>query len=171
MDLIWPRAETIELLKKHFGVATREDVFKRLSIDFRWIPVATRYPAFEKRVNGKLGGVAPGAGAEYIFHDERPFENHWGVVRQVGADGKYLEWKGGPLVGKQSLSGWHVPETIYPSVAQIKAGLRPFSDYVLVAEIEYPFKIAWQICSYEHFMTLMALNPEMVEAQRISATR
>ncbi|HUV06319.1 MAG TPA: uroporphyrinogen decarboxylase family protein, partial [Spirochaetia bacterium] len=47
---------------------------------------------------------------------------------------------------------------------QIRESIDPHKDYVTVTEIEYPFKIAWHICGYEHFMTLMALNPDLVEA-------
>lgn len=164
MDLIWPREETLEALKKHFQTDSKENVFRELGIDFRWIPVPVDYPEFKKKANRTLGGVAPGAGRDYIFHDDRTFEDHWGVIRRVGDDGKYTEWKGGPLVGKESLDGWTPPETVYLSEEEICENIKPYGDYVTVAEVEFPFKIAWQICGYDHFMLFMALNPEIVEA-------
>jgi hypothetical protein len=83
VDLIWPRKETTEALKRHFNTDSEEQVFRELEIDFRWIPVSAHYPEFAKRVNGRLEGVAPGAGKEYLFHDPQSFEDHWGVVQRV----------------------------------------------------------------------------------------
>jgi hypothetical protein len=164
LDLIWPRAETMDALKEHFGTDSQEEVFRSLGVDFRWIPVPVTYPDFERRINGTLGGVAPGAGRPYVFHDERTFEDHWGVIFRVGEDGKYLEWRGGPLVGREDLADWEPPRTIYPDIPSIAANLQPFRDYVTVTEIEFPFKIAWHISGYQHFMIQMAVNSGFVEA-------
>lgn len=164
LDLIWPRAETISALKEHFGTDSTEEVFRRLEVDFRWIPVPVEYPEYERRVNGTLGGVAPGAGRRYVFHDSRTFEDHWGVVFRVGEDGKYLEWRGGPLVGHDDLDGWQPPRVVYPDAAAVRECLEPHREYVTVTEIEFPFKIAWHISGYEHLMVQMAMDPGFVEA-------
>ena len=163
VDLIWPRKETTEALKRHFNTDSDEQVFKELDIDFRWISIPACYPDFAKRVNGRLDGVAPGPGREYIFHDRQRFEDHWGVVQRVGDDGKYLEWISGPLAGKDSLEQWSVPEVRYPSAEQIADAIQPYKDYVTIIEIEFPFKLAWHLCGYEHFMTPMSLDAALVE--------
>lgn len=163
MDLIWPRKETLDALKEYFGAESDEVVFRELGIDFRWIPIPAYYPEFEDKVNGILEGDAPGAGGKYIFHDPRTFEDHWGVVHQVGDDGKYLEWKYGPLKDSEMLAGWSLPKVVYPSSSALFRTLQPFADFVTVTEIEFPFKLAWNLCGYEHFLTQMSVNPDMVE--------
>jgi uroporphyrinogen decarboxylase len=163
MDLIWPRIETIEVLKSHFKTNSKEEVFKKLGIDFRWIDIPVIYPEFAKKINGKLGGDAPGGGETYIFHDKQTFEDQWGIVQRVGDDGKYLEWKDGPLVGKENLLDWVLPEVIYSSCNQISKNLIPFKDYVTVTEIEFPFKLAWHIAGFEHLSMMMINKPDFVE--------
>jgi uroporphyrinogen decarboxylase len=162
MDLIWPRAETIVALKAHFGTESEEEVRCRLGIDFRWLGIPTRYPDFARRVNGRLEGEAPGAGQDYVFRDRQTFEDAWGIVRRVGDDGKYVEWCGGPLVGREDLAGWDLPSVIYPSVGELARHIRPFRDFVTVIEIEFPFKVAWHLCGMEDFLVLMLTNPKFV---------
>ncbi len=163
VDLLWPRRETLAQLKEHFQTDSEETILRKLDVDFRWLEVGERYPDYEKKVNGQLEGDAPGAGRAYIFHEEQTFEDEWGVVHRVGDDGKYLQWKGGPLVGKESLDGWSVPAVEYPPLDAIRKSLQTHSQFVTITEISFPFKIAWHICGYEHFMTLMALHPAVVE--------
>ncbi len=163
MDLLWPRVETIAALKDHFQTDSAEEVFRKLEIDFRWIKMAARFPDFEKRVNGVLGENTPAPGTPCIFHDQQTFEDPWGIVQRVGDDGKYLQWQGGPLAGKEDLRAWSLPNVVYPTEKEIAKDLAPFADYVTVIEIEFPFKIAWHLCGMEHFMMLMLEKPEMVE--------
>ncbi len=162
MDLLWPRAETIAALKAHFGTDSAEEVRRRLGIDFRWLGVPTRYPEFERRVNGRLEGEAPGAGLDYVFRDKRTFEDAWGIVRRVGEDGKYVEWCGGPLVGVEDLTGWAPPKAVYPSAPELAGHIAPFGEFVTVIEIEFPFKVAWHLCGMEEFLMLMLTNPPFV---------
>lgn len=163
MDLIWPRAETITALKTHFCTDSTETIFQRLGVDFRWIPVPTQFPDFESKINGVLNGDAPGGGDRYIFHDKQTFEDQWGIIQRVGDDGKYLEWKGGPLVGKENLDNWQLPAVVYPSVEEISKRLLTSTDYVTVTEIEFPFKLAWHIAGFEHLSMMMMTNPEFVD--------
>jgi len=163
MDIIWPRVETIASLQNHFQTDSKEEVFRQLGIDFRWIPVPVHYPEFEKKVNGVLEGEADGVGEPFIFHDQQTFENQWGVVQRIGDDRKYLEWKDGPLVGKDSLADWSVPEVVYPAVDEIAEHIAPYRDYVTVTEIEFPFKLAWHIAGYEHLSLMMVTKPDFVE--------
>jgi len=163
VDFLWPRSETIAQLREHFQTDSKETVLRKLGVDFRWLGVGERYPDYEGRLNGRLEGDAPGAGRAYIFHDTQTFEDEWGIVQRVGDDGKYLQWKGGPLVGKETLDGWSVPPVEYPPVDVIRKGLEDAKEFATVTEVSFPFKIAWHICGYEHFLTLMVLQPEMVE--------
>jgi uroporphyrinogen decarboxylase len=164
LDFIWPRRETLQALQLHFQTDSAEGVFRELGIDFRWIPIPACYPKFQMRVNGRLEGDAPGAGSEYVFHDPRTFEDQWGVVFRVGEDGKYLEWKDGPLRKEHALEDWSVPEVVYPPITQISRRLESYQNYVTVTEIEFPFKLAWHLCGLEDFLMSMVSNPGMVEA-------
>jgi hypothetical protein len=163
VDLLWPRQETLDALMEYFNTNSVENVFRKLGVDFRWINLCIRYPEFEKKVNGILEGVVPSSGGSFIFHDASTFENQWGVIMRVGDDGKYEEWKNGPLVGKETLDNWAPPEMVLPSVEAVRKELKPYRDYVTVTEIAFPFKIAWHICGYEHFMMQMILNPDFVD--------
>ncbi len=163
MDLLWPRAETITALKEHFVTDSTEEVLRKLGIDFRWIKIAARFPDFEKRVNGVLEENAPGAGTPCIFHDKQTFEDHWGIIHRVGDDGRYLQWRGGPLAEKEDLNEWALPNVVYPTGEEISKSLAPLTDFITVIEIEFPFKIAWHLCGMEHFMMLMIENSKMVE--------
>jgi uroporphyrinogen decarboxylase len=164
VDLIWPRVETLNLLKAHFNTEEKEDVFKKLGIDFRWINIPVRYPEFEKKINGILPEDAPSGGKPFIFHDKRTFEDQWGIVQRLGDDGKYLEWKDGPLVANDSLGNWAVPEVIYPPLDDISRKLNDYKDYISVTEIEFPFKLAWHIAGFEHLSRMMMIAPDFIEA-------
>ena len=162
MDILWPRTETVAALKRHFGAGSPEEVWRWLGIDFRWIPIPARYPEFERRVNGRLEGDAPGAGQEYVFQDPRTFADAWGIVRRVGEDGKYVEWCGGPLVGRENLTGWTPPPVVYPRAEELAGRVAPLGDVVTVAEIDFPFKVAWHLCGMEDLLALMLANPGFV---------
>jgi len=162
MDLLWPRAETIASLKRHFQTDSIEEVKRRLGIDFRWIGMPARFPDFARRTNGRLEGEAPGAGQDYIFRDKRTFEHAWGVVRRVGEDGKYVEWHGGPLAGREDLGGWAPPTVVYPTVGELAEQIRPLREFVTVMEIDFPFKVAWHLCGMEDVLVLMLTNPGFV---------
>ena len=162
MDIIWPRAETIASLKRHFQTASEEEVKRRLEIDFRWIAMPARYPEFERRTNGRLEGEAPGAGQEYVFRSPRIFEDAWAVVRRVGDDGKYVEWQGGPLVGREDLAGWAPPAVVYPTVRELARRIDPCREFVTVMEVDFPFKVAWHLCGMEDLLVLMLTNPGFV---------
>jgi uroporphyrinogen decarboxylase len=163
VDLLWPRRETVKQLQEYFQTDSKEAVLRKLDVDLRWFGIGERYPNYEGKVNGILGGVAPGAGRGYIFRDAQTFEDEWGVVQRVGDDGKYLQWKSGPLVGKENLTDWALPAVEYPSVEVIRETLRPYRDFMTITEVAFPFKIAWHLSGYEHFMMWMAVTPEVVE--------
>lgn len=164
VDMLWPRAETLRDLKRHFGTESLDVVRDHLGVDFVWTGVDAVYPEFVARCNGVLEGDAPGAGKRYIFHDARTFENEWGVIHRVGADGKYLEWVGGPLVGKDNLDGWQLPPTELASVAATREKFRKFGERIVVGEVSNPFKTAWHIGGYEDFMVKMACEPDFAHA-------
>jgi hypothetical protein len=162
LDLLWPRQETLDLLGKHFNTGSKDVILEKLGVDFRWVALGESYPLFDEKVTGTLRGNAPGAGKKFIFHDPSTFEDEWGIVQKVGDDGRYLEWKDGPLAGKESLEGWSVPKVALPNLNAIRQTLAAYTDSITVLDVPFPFKIAWHICGYEHFLMQMALSPEFV---------
>lgn len=162
VDMLWPRNETTRALMEHFGVDTIHDIHRKLGVDFVWTGPDAQFPEFAAKCNGELTGDAPGAGNAYIFHDRDTFEDAWGVVQRVGADGKYVGWVGGPLVGKETLEGWSLPTTKWASVEAVRQKFAAYPDQVIIASVSNPYKTAWHICGYEHFMLMMALDPNFV---------
>ena len=162
VDMLWPRSETIRDLKEHFGTNDMDVVYDKLGVDFTWQGVDTAFPEYEKQCNGELTGDTPGAGNSYIFHDDVTFEDEWGVIHRVGNDGKYLQWVGGPLVGKESLDGWHLPEMEIAGVEETREKFSRCSNRVIIAGVSNPFKTAWHLCGYEHFMMQMVVDPDFV---------
>ena len=96
--LIYARAEVERDLISHYGVQDFKKVLRILGADtYARLAIDAVFPGFIDKTNGVLQGDCPGAGKRYIFHDQRTFEDPWGVVRRVGSDGKYVQWITGPL--------------------------------------------------------------------------
>jgi uroporphyrinogen decarboxylase len=162
MDL-WARPEIMRRLREHLGV---EDVEAALGVDFAKVDLLDRVPDFDRRASDPRGGDWPGAAERYVWHDDRTFENAWGVVQRVGRDGKLVEWISGPLVQTNDLSGYRSPEPaclanpseIAGRVAELKK-----ADRVVCGEVVMPFKRAWQMRGLENLLCDMLLSPEFVE--------
>ena len=98
------RDEVMEAVKRHYRVDTSQEVEQILEADlYRDCGVKTRWPDYERRVNGELRGEFGHIGRT-VLHDERTFEDRWGVVERVGEDRKYLQWVSGPFVGEDDLA-------------------------------------------------------------------
>lgn len=163
LDMVWPRAEILAALQDHFCADTVEEVYRRLHIDFRWLPLAETYPDFQRRINGRLEGEMPGAGNAVVFHDSQTFEDAWGAVQRVGDDGKYIEWKSGPLVDKPDLGDWDLPGVIFPSIEQVQQALQPYREVITIVEIAFPFKVAWYLCGMEGLLMRMINQLDFVQ--------
>ena len=166
----WLRIEPERALIEHYGVETIDEVKDILGIcrmhDFtaRWAN-----PEWENRTDLKpLAGVSPSAGGRFFFHDERTFENEWGVVRRVGRDGKYDEWISGPLADADDPD----PDLLeLPSSEQIRLppdldrhirDLKEAGEYTS-ADVTNPFKTAWHLRGLEKFLMDYHLRPEFVK--------
>ena len=97
------RPEVMEAVQKHYNVDSSGEVARILGADMtRSVSPKMHWAPYEKRLNGTLEGAYASLGP-VILHDERTFEDCWGVVQRVGADGKYLEWVSGPFAGTDDL--------------------------------------------------------------------
>ena len=163
LDLWGPRAEVMRALREHLGT---DDVEAALGTDFASAGIGQRFADFERRAAGPKGGDWPGSGGRYVWHDERTFEDAWGVVHRVGSDGKLVEWIGGPLVGADDADEFDWPdwsclasvEEVAPRVEQLKA-----ADKVVCGGVTMPFKQAWHMRGLENLLCDMMINRPFVE--------
>ena len=58
---------------------------------------------------------------------------------------------------------WRLPEMRLDGIETTRRRFARYPDRIVVAELANPFKTAWQLCGFNHFMTLMALNPGFVD--------
>jgi uroporphyrinogen decarboxylase len=161
------REEIMELLRKHYGVGDDLEVARILEADLcRWAKVTTHFRAFEQRLAEQA--AAPGGRAGVIWHDDRTYEDAWGVRQRYGRDRKYVEWVGGPFVDDADLDrfGWpadadlEVPADLPARVAAHKAA----GFWVVGAGPVHPFKQAWHMRGFENFLCDYVQDPGWVRA-------
>ncbi len=166
--LFW-RDEIWEAVKKHYRVETAGEVARILEADlYRYAEIDTRWPDFEKRINGELNGPFGHIG-QTILHDERTFEDPWGVVERVGTDGKYLEWVNGPFVENNDLDAfpWPSQDDLVYDPDNLAESVRVFQEegyWVSCLNGVHPFKQAWRMRGMENFLCDYVADPEWVEA-------
>jgi len=156
------RPEVMEALRKHYKVDTDQQVAEILQADlFRNVKVRTRFAEFERR-------LAEQGGERVIRHDERTFEDAWGVVERTGADGKYLEWVSGPFVDNDDLDAFPWPGEADiladPDLPARVTALKNEGFWVTGSGSVHPFKQAWRMRGFENFLCDYVANPEWVEA-------
>ncbi len=167
IQLGW-RDEVMEAVKRHYGVETGAEVARILDADLtRHAGVRTRWPEYEKRINGELSGEFGHVGRT-VLHDERTFEDRWGVVERVGEDGKYLEWVSGPFVDTDDLDSFDWPgERVImddPGLAARVQDLKDQGYWVVGTGGSHPFKQSWRMRGFENFLCDYVANPAWVEA-------
>jgi len=163
MDL-WARPEIHRALCECLAT---DDPGAALGTDFANIDIPDRFPDFDRKAAPPHGGDWPGSAGRYIWHDERTFEDPWGVVRRVGEDGKLVQWITGPLVQRDDLEAYTFPDPacltepadVADRIAQLKA-----ADRVVAGEVCMPFKRAWHLRGLENLLCDMIANRPFVEA-------
>ncbi len=168
---IMARPEVLRTLAERMKVSSADEVIRRLGADlYADVQPTVRSPDFEKRANGVLGGDHGYAGQKMILHDERTFEDFWGVVRRVGEDGKFIGWISGPLVeaaGIRALEEHPFPQPQWigggAALAREIAAARS-SGLVSRCFVENPYKVAWYLRGMENLLADYAADTEFVEA-------
>ena len=103
---LWIRPELFEDVRRHLGLADGEAVRRHLGLDFRSVGIGQDDPPeFIERLE-KQGTE----GARRIWHDERTFEDSWGIVQRNDETKTYVEWVSGPLVDAESSADWSPPQ-------------------------------------------------------------
>jgi len=160
---LWARPEVIRQLQAHLGTANVEEA---LGVDFAQIDIADRFAEFDRRAEPPRGGDWPGADGRYVWHDDRTFENGWGVIQRVGEDGKLVQWLSGPLAEAADLEAYAFPDAswladparIQEQVTQLKA-----AGKVVSGEVMMPFKRAWHLRGMENLLCDMLADRDFVE--------
>ena len=162
------RSEVGVAMRDYYDVESVDEVYKILGVDgYRSAGVKTHWADYERRTNGQLGGLYASMGTR-VLHDERTFEDQWGVVERVGEDGKYLEWVSGPFVETDDLDSFDWPtDAVFVDDAELPARVQGFKDegfWVAGASGPHPFKQAWRMRGFENFLCDYIANPTFVEA-------
>jgi uroporphyrinogen decarboxylase len=158
----WARTDVAARLRNHLGLKTQEELLERLGIDVRLVPIAERIPAFEARVNGRLGGSSESSGKPYILYPDGRFEDAWGVVRKLGQDGLYDQWVDGPFAADRDLDRFAWPQgDLYEPVEAVRARAAAHGGrYALLGRLNLPFKAAWHMRGFENFLCDMMAEPD-----------
>ncbi len=178
--VIHARGEVQRALAGYYGCASYREVLRLLGADaYAGMMFDVSFPGFQERADRMLQTDAPGAGKRYVFHDERTFEDGWGVVRRLGRDGKYLEWVTGPLVDAdepEELPVWDALDEFsmhyqYGGVHEVggtddlASAFRALKeqDLVIKANITQPYKTAWQLRGMENVLADYLINRDFLE--------
>ncbi len=106
------------------------------------------------------------SGKPVVFHDDRTFEDHWGIRRRIGQDGKYVEWVDGPLTKAKEVAEYDFPqaseclaepESIAGQVEELKKKVCVFG------RINNPFKLGWFLRGMENLLCDLVVNRDFAQ--------
>ena len=163
------REEVMADLRTHYAVESDREVAEILDADLcRDVAAPTRFRPFEERLARQSPDRIGRAGWDHvIWHDQRTFEDRWGVVQRIGADGKYLQWVSGPFVESEDLDRfpWPTDDDFQPpaDLARQVAAHKQAGYWVTGSAPVHPFKQAWHMRGFENFLCDYVLNPRWVE--------
>jgi len=166
--VIHARGEMQRALMDHYAVDSFEAVEQILGAErYREVGLDILFPGYEDKTNKVLVGDCPWSGQKLAFHDERTFEDGWGVIRRVGRDGKYVEWIDGPLAGVEDIDEYDFPgaDRIIdnPQLPQKVSTYKQQGLYVR-AIVANPYKQAWYLRGMENLLTDYLINRPFIEA-------
>ena len=161
------RPEVDRALMAYYGVKSMAEVHEILDTGgWAGAGVGIDWGDWAERATDTLEGDFPYAGQRVILHDERTFEDQWGVVRRVGADAKYVEWVSGPLEDAEDPDeyAFPTPENLLdtPDLADRVRALKEADNWV-AAGVTQPYKTAWELRGMENLLADYLLNPGFVE--------
>ena len=162
------RGEIQPALLAYLGLTDPADLPGHFGADgWAGVGIGIEFPGFKARCNGKLDGhMMFGGGTEYVFHDERTFEDGWGTVRRVGLDRKLVEWVDGPLAHLDDPDGYDWPGgdrlRIPDDLAWRVRSLQDKGMWVS-GGMTQPFKLAWELRGLENFLADYLGDPAFVE--------
>ena len=157
----WSRSDVTNNLISYLSLNSEEELYKRLGIDFRKIPINMHDPIFEKKVTGILKGNSGSCGRKYIIYNDGRFEDEWGIVRRLGSDKMYEQWVSGPFVSTKDLDSFSWPDlNSFDSVQTLRSRVLAYQkQFALIGSIDLPFKICWHMRGFENYLCDMTLDP------------
>jgi len=163
------REEPKETLMEYYGVGDFQQVKDILGITSPVeIEVDWANPEWENRTDLRiLQGVVPSAGGRFLFHDERTFEDEWGIVKRLGSDGRYEEWLRGPLSDMEEPDASIIqtpPQDRLRSRPDLKEYVQQLKDNgeFVAYSISNPFRFAWHLRGMQNFLMDYYLNLDFV---------
>lgn len=163
---LWARPELMALLRDRLKVDDDLAVRRALGIDVTMIAMPEEFPGWKEKARDILPGHTICSGLPVILLDDRRFQDHWGVVRRLGQDGKYVEWVDGPLTKAQDPDEYDYPD---PAVClaqpdDIREEISELQkDFCVFGKISTPFKIAWFLRGMENLLCDMLVNRPFAE--------
>ncbi len=156
------RSDVGQRLVEYLGLSSREELYCKLGVDIRRLSVNENHPEFNQRANGVLGGNSEKSGAKYIFHEDGTYENAWGIIHRPSADGLYDEWVRGPFSDTMDIDSFKWPEMdVLETVESMKKRIDVYEGkYAIIATMNYPFKVCWQMRGMENFLCDMMIEQE-----------
>lgn len=151
----WSRSDVTNKLVSYLSLNSEEELYKRLAIDFRKIPINMHDPIFEKKATGILNG------RKYIIYDDGRFEDEWGIIKCLGSDRVYERWISGPFVTTKDINSFTWPDlNSFDSVQTLRTRVLAYQNrFALMGRIDLPFKICWHMRGFENYLCDMTLDP------------
>jgi len=160
------RSDVADNLVAYLGLSSREELYQKLGVDIRRLSVKENHPEFNKKINGVLGGRSEKSGAKYIFYEDGSYENAWGIVFKPSENGLYDEWVRGPFSNTTDLDSFNWPDMdVLESVESMKKRIDQYGGkYAIIATLNYPFKVCWQMRGLENYLCDMLVDEEFAGA-------
>lgn len=158
--LIWER------LKEYYGTNDDEMVWDNLGIDFRRISMEPSLQ-FKKRASPSpisLPDIGEGENKLVIYFSDNVFEDEWGVRRQLTNTGQFWRYVYHPLSNARSVNEYIFPDIELPErFDEIERGIKKYNHkYIISVEMWNFFKHAWELRSFENFLSDLYINPGFV---------
>ncbi len=157
---LWIRHELMEDIRQHLGLDDEEAVLQYLGVDVRstWIG-QDQNPEFKEKL------AAQGRdGASHLWHDDRTFEDDWGIVQRHDETQTYVEWVSGPLVGVESSADWSPPaiELIHDGTAATERTAKlKAAGFPVMGGVGLCFKQGWHLRGLENLMADFYVNKDL----------
>lgn len=164
----WFHPEVIEALKQHYQTDDWSVVLDGLGIE-GWVDLSPYVvPAGSGEEVLSQFGHASGRPARWL--DERSYEDVWGVRFRTSEDGRYREWRSGPLEDAQTAADVErfgilreftirEPDDYAEQVTKLKG-----DGQFVFANVENPFRRLWNLRGYENALMDYVANVEVLEA-------
>ncbi len=164
----WFHDEVVKKLKAHFKTDSWDEIRDILGVaGWAYCEPWIDFPEYNAKATARPNGLP---GKKAIWHDDRTYEDPWGVQYRLGESGWYEEWSTGPLVNAESVRDVELlrlpqpnqirePENYAAKVQELKnRGL------FVSAGVANPYKIAWLLRGMENVLADYLINEEMLAA-------